>query len=123
MRHHAGQFGFGIGLQDQAGVHEEESAGQREGVHFFGIEHLDGERNLGVGVADQVLAHAVDVFGDDRIVDDLGLALHFLRQLLAERDLLLERVEVHALADIAIADLVGIFLSSCPRRKRPPATG
>ena len=44
------------------------------------------------------------------IVDDLGLALHFLRQLLAERDFLVEGVEIHALADIAVADRVGIFL-------------
>ena len=84
VRHHARQFGFAIRLQNQAGIHEEEAAGQRESVHFLGIEHLDGERNLGVGVAHQVLADAVDVFGDDRVVDDLRLPLDFLRQLLAE---------------------------------------
>ena len=110
VRHHAGQFGFGLGLQDQAGVHEEEAARQREGVHFLGIQHLDGEGNLGVGVADQVLPDAVDVLGDDRVVDDLGLALHFLRQLLAESDLLLQGVEIDALADVAIADFLGILL-------------
>ena len=123
VRHDAGQFGFGFGLQHQAGVHEEESAGQREGVHLFGIQHLDGEGNLGVGIPDEVLADAIDVLGDDRVVDDLGLALHFLRQLLAESDLLLEGVEVDALADIAIADFFRIVLSSCPRRTHPPATG
>ena len=116
VRHDAGQFGFVLGLQDQAGVHEEEAARQRERVHFFGVEHLDGEGHLGVGVAHQVLADAVDVLGDDRIVDDLGLALDFLRQLLAEGDFFLERVEVDALADIAIADFVGIFLL-CLRRR------
>ena len=56
---------------------------------------------------------AVDVLGDHRIVDDLGLALHFLGQLLAQADLFLQRVEVDALADIAVADLRP-DLSSCP---------
>ena len=109
MRHDAGQFGFGFGLQHQPGVHEEEAAGQGERVDFFGIQHLDGEGNLGVGVPHQILADAVDVFGNDRIVDDLGLALHFLRQLFAECDFLFQGVEVDAFADIAIADLFGIF--------------
>ena len=66
MRHDAGQFRFGLGLEDQAGVYEEKAAGQGERVHFLGVEHLDGEGHLGVGVAHQVLADAVDVLGDHR---------------------------------------------------------
>ena len=116
VRHHARQFGFAIRLQDQARVHEEEPAGQSESVHLFGIDHLDGERNFGVGIAHQVLADPVDVLGDDRVVDDLGLALHFLRQPLAEGDFLLQRPEIDAFADVPIADFVGIFLS-CRRAK------
>ena len=46
VRHHARQFRFVVGFQDQPGVDEEEAAGKREGVHFFGVDHLDGERNL-----------------------------------------------------------------------------
>ena len=90
VRHHARQLGFAIRLQDQARVHEEEPAGQRESVHFFGIDHLDGERNFGVGIAHQVLSNPVYVLGDDRVVDDFGLALDFLGQLLADRDFLLQ---------------------------------
>ena len=45
-----------------------------------------------------------------RIVDDLGLALDFLRQSLAEGDFLFQRIEVDAAADVAIADLVGILI-------------
>ena len=56
------------------------------------------------------------------IVDDFRLALHFLRQLLAECDFLLQGVEVHTLADIAVADFLGVSFS-CPRRTHPPATG
>ena len=61
-------------------------------------------------VADDVLSYAIHVLRDDRIVDDLGLVLHFLGQLLAEGDLFLQRVEVRTLGDIAIADLVRILL-------------
>ena len=63
MRHHAGQFRFVVRLQNQPGIHEEESARQRERVHFFGVDHFDRERHLGVGIAHQVLADAIDVFG------------------------------------------------------------
>ena len=110
VRHHAGQLGFGIGFQDQAGVHKEKPAGQGKGIHLFGIQHLDGERHFGVRVPDQVLTHAVYVLRDDRVVDDLRLALHLLRQLFAESDLLLEGVEVYALANVAVANRLGIFL-------------
>jgi len=109
MRHHAGQLRFIVRLQNQPGVYEEESPGQCERVHFFAIDHLDGERNLGVGVPHQVLTHAVYVFGDYRIVDDLGLAFHLGRQLLAQRNLFFERVEVDTLADVPISNLIGVF--------------
>src|ERR1039457_3992935 len=52
----------------------------------IGIEHFDGEGDLGIGVSDEILPDAVDVFGDDGVVDNLGMALHFLRQLLADRN-------------------------------------
>ena len=109
VRHHACQFGFGLGLQNQAGVHEEEAAGKSERVHFLGIEYLDGERNFRVGVADDILAYAVYVFGDYRIVNDLGLPFYFLRQLLTEGNLFFERVKINAATDVAITDCVGIF--------------
>ena len=110
VRHHARQLGFAIGPQDQARVDEEESSGQRESIHLFGIQHLDGERNLGVGIAHQVLTDPVHVLADDRVVDHLGLALDFVRQLLAQGDLLLQRPEVNAFAHVPIADFVGIVL-------------
>ena len=121
VRHHARQFGFVIGFQDQPGIDEEESAGKRKGVDLLGVDHLDRERDLGIGIAHQVLAHAIHILGDDRVVDDLGLALDFLRHLLAERDLLFERIEVHPLAYVAVADLVWVFLlvlAACAGRRR-----
>ncbi len=113
MRHHAGQFRFAVRLQNQPGVDEEESAGQRERIHFFAVDHLDGERHLGVRIPHQVLAHAIYVLRDHRVVDDLGLPLHLLRQPFADRDLFLDRVEIHALSDVAISDLFGVFLGVC----------
>ena len=109
VSHHAGQLSFVIGFQKQAGIDEEEPARQGKCVHFFRIQHLDGEGDLGVGVPHQILAHAVDVLRDDRVVDDLALALHFLGQLFAEGDFFLQRVEVHALADIAVSDGVRVL--------------
>jgi hypothetical protein len=46
------------------------------------------------------------------------LALHFLGQLFAERDLFLQRVKVHALADIPAADLIRVFLLVLAERNR-----
>ena len=66
VRHHAGEFGFVVGRENQSAVDVEESAGQREGVDFIVIEDLDGEGHARVGVAHQVLTNAIDVFVDDR---------------------------------------------------------
>src|SRR4029077_18760079 len=96
--------------QNQAAIDVEESAGQREGVDFVGVDDFDSERHARVGVAHQVLSHAVHIFGDYGIINHLGRALDFLGKSLAERDFTFEGVEVDALADAAIADGVDVFL-------------
>src|SRR6266566_4368551 len=108
--HHAGKLGLFLCAEDQAAVHIEEAAGEREGVDFVGINNLDGEGNARVRIAHQVLADAVDVFGDHGIVNQLRGALDFLGQLLAQGDFALQRVEVHAFANAAIADGLDVFL-------------
>ena len=40
---------------------------------------------------------------------NLAELFHFLRELLAQRDLVLERIEIQALADVAIADGVDVL--------------
>ena len=105
VRHHTGQFSLVIGCRNYAGVHEKEATRQRERVNLFRVDHLNCERNLRIGIAHQILANAIDIFRNDRIVDDLRLALHFLRHLFADADFFFDRVEVQAFADIAIADL------------------
>ncbi len=110
MRHDASQFRFRFSFQDQSGIHEEEAAGQRKSVDFLGIQHLDSEGHLGVGIPHQVLADAVDVFRNNRVVDYLGVALHRLGQLLAHGDFGIETVEINPAADIAVADGLRIVL-------------
>ena len=112
--HDASEFGFRIGLEHEARINEEESAGEGEGVDFFRVQHLDGKGHFGIRVPDEVLPNAVDVLGDDGVVDNLGLALDFLRQLFAECDFLLQRVEVHTLTDVAVADFLGVVLFLVP---------
>src|SRR5205085_10501865 len=71
---------------------------------------FDGERNLAIRIADDVLTDAVHVLRDDGVVDDLGLPLDILREAFAQRDFLLERIPVEAAADVAIADFLGVLL-------------
>ena len=63
-----------------------------------------------VRVTDEVLSHAINILGDNGIIDNLGLTLDFLRDLFAECNFLLDGVEVYAFADIAFTNRVGILL-------------
>ncbi len=65
-----------------------------------------------VRIADEILADAVDVLVDDRVVDELGLALDFGGELFAEGDFAFERVEIYAVADVAVADGVHVLLGA-----------
>ena len=91
-------------------MNENEPAGQSEGVQIVRVDDLAGNGHLGVGVPHQALADPVHVFADQRIVEHARLPLHFLGQLLAQRNFLFDGIEIDALADIAIADLVDILL-------------
>jgi len=89
VRHHSRQLSLAFRPEHQPRVHEEEPPRQRKRVDIPAVDHLDRERHLGVGVADQVLANTVDVLGDDRVVDDLGVAFDVLSDGLAQSDFLL----------------------------------
>ena len=114
--HDTGQLCFGVRLQNQAGIHKEEAARQCEGVYLLAIQHLDGERHLGVGVPDQVLAYAIHILPYNGVGNDFGLTLHFLGQLLAKSDFPLQGIEVDTFANLPIANrvrvILGILLSS-----------
>ncbi len=110
VRHHTGQLRFRFGLQNQPGVHIEETARKSHGVYVFAVQNLNGDRNLDVGIADQILANAVHVFRNDWIIDDASLPFQFLGNLFTKGDFFFEGIEVDTLIDVAIANGVGIFL-------------
>src|SRR5271163_5024664 len=114
MRHHARQFSLFIGRQNQAGVYIEKATGQRERVHFIGIDDLDGKRNLGIGIAHQILSDAVHVFRDHRVLHQLHRALDLHGVLFAHSDFGFERIPVAqtAAANLAIADGVDIVFAA-----------
>src|SRR5579875_317727 len=109
VRHYAGEFRFRIGLQDEPGLDKEEAARQCKGIYRWILNHLDGEGNLRVRIADQVLADTINVFGDNRVVDHLRLPLDLLCKLLAERNLFFKGVEVDLAANVPVANRVRIF--------------
>ena len=81
--HHSGKLRFFVGVHDQAAIHVEKSAGKRERIDLIRVDHLDRERNLGVRIAHQVLAHAIHVFSNHRVGDELCGTVSFLCELLA----------------------------------------
>ena len=89
---------------------ENEPSWEGEGVQIVGVDDAASYGHLDVRVPGQGLTKPVHIFADQRIVEHAGLALYFFGQLLAERDFLLERVKVDALAHIAIADFVDVLL-------------
>ena len=105
MSHHRGQFRLFVGVHNQAGVNEKESARERKCVDLVRIDHLDGERHLAVRVPHNVLADAVHVFGHHRIGDEPGALLDLGGVHPAHLDLGIVRVPVAhpAATNVAIA--------------------
>ncbi len=109
--HHSRQFRFVVSRQNQPGIHKEEAARKSKRVHLVRVDDLNGEGDLRVGIAHDVLSHSVHVFRDHRIGDYLRRLLDLLGILLAHRDLLVEVVPVADAAsasDVAIADGIEI---------------
>jgi hypothetical protein len=90
--HNASQFGFRFRFEHHAGIYEQVTAGKGECVHLRAIDPFGRNGHLDIGVAGQVLRDTVHIFGLKGVVYDFGRLLHFLRQLSAERDLLLDGV-------------------------------
>ena len=105
MGHDAGQLGFLVGIENEPGIHIEETTRQGHGIDFVGIDDLDGEGHLAIGVLHDVLSDAVDVFGDHRIGDEVGALFDLGGVHLAHLDLGIGGVPVShsASADVAIA--------------------
>src|SRR5262245_33667205 len=109
MRHYAGKLGLFVRSFNQAGVDVKEPARQRHRVDVVGFDDFDGEGNFRVRVANQVLTHAIDVFVDYRIINQLNRTLEFGGQLAAQLHLFFERHKIDAvLIDVPIADVFDI---------------
>src|SRR5216683_2926485 len=104
--HDAGELRLLVGGHDEAGVDVEEAAGKSHGVDLVGVDDLDGEGDLAVGVLDDVLADAVDVLDDDGIGDHVGGLLDLHGVGLAVADLPVDGVPV---AHAAAADVSGAY--------------
>src|SRR5205823_11403817 len=61
MGHDAGQLGFVVGGENGPCIDVEEASRKRKGIDLVVVDHLNCERDLGVRMADQVLADAIDV--------------------------------------------------------------
>ena len=94
MRHDARKFGLIISGENEAGIHIEKASGKCEGIDVVRINDLDGEWDERIRVAHQVLPDPINVFGNRRVLDQLGRRLHLLRVLLAHRKLALQSVPV-----------------------------
>ena len=90
VRHDSGELGFIVSGEDEAGIHIKESTGKREGIDLVRFDNLDGEGNLRIRVANDVLSDAIDVFADRGVVEQFDLPLDFCSELPAHPDFLLE---------------------------------
>ena len=97
-------------MKDQAAINVEEAARKGEGVDGIRINYFNGEGDLRVRIAYEVLAYAVDVFIDDGIFNELGGGIDLLGELLAEGDFTFERIKIGALANVTVADGVYVVL-------------
>ena len=94
----AGQF-------DESRVNKHESSGQGECVRGLPLHHLKAERDHRIGIAHQVLPHAVDEPRGHRIFHHFRLELNLVGELLSQCNLFLQRVKVDAVVDLPIPNL------------------
>ena len=90
VRHHAGEFGFAVDRQDQSTIHVQVAAGKSKNSGVLRIDDLNGEGQLRVGVASELLAQAVYIIGDAGIGNELGVPVNALGQRFAQPLLLFE---------------------------------
>jgi len=73
------------------------------------------EWNFGVRVQDEILGHAINVFGNDRIVDELCLSVYFSSKLAPQRYFLLgghAHFGDQPMVEISFPDHGRIFINS-----------
>ena len=108
MRQQPREFSLAVQLAQQPLVDIKKTARQCKSIELGRINHLDGECDLGVGVANNSLGHAAHVFDDVRVGDKLRLPVNGLGDLLSERSLFLQRLEVHTFSGVPLTDPVHV---------------
>ena len=104
VRHHRRQLRFVVSGENESAVHIEEPSRQREGVHFVGVEDLNGERYAGIGISDEALADTIDVLSHYRVGHRLRTALYLMGKRASQCNLSIDGIEIQAGADPAPAD-------------------
>src|SRR5262245_14923716 len=95
VRHHAGQFTFIAGGRDRAGVDEQISAGEGEGVDLTSRDNSELIRkSFAGGFGRQLCAELFDITVDLRIIEHWRLRHDLFRRLFAKLDILLGTEEI-----------------------------
>ena len=106
-----------LGAVDEAAIHIDEAAGQREGVDLFAVDHEESPVEIGaLGRLRDGQSELLDIVSDRRIANDRQPGIDLLRVLLADGDFLIlthgagreehdearsQETELHAVASIA----------------------
>src|SRR5207302_1759819 len=110
--HDGGELGLVIGRQNQSAVDVEKASGKAVGAgNVSRVDDFDGERNFGVGVANDLLSEAVDVVIDRLVVDDLGGTIKAGGEVAAQFEFPLSGIEIETMPDAALADVGNIVLA------------
>src|SRR4029077_11046724 len=104
-------LGFAIESHDQSLVDIKKAAGQGKGCEIRGIDDLDREVNLRVGVDSDFLAETVYVVIDIRIVDELGVEINRCRHRLSNGSLFLQGIEIRSLTYAPLSNAVNVILA------------
>ena len=104
------QFGLVIRKLQRGRIDVNEAARKCEGSNFFRLDQVERNRKRDVRVPRQILAETIHILGDDGVFHEAGLFPDFFGQLLAEGELLLQTVEVHASANLAASNGIRVAL-------------
>ena len=92
VAHHSRQLVHAIGALENAAVHIDDSARQREGVHDVRVDDIELPLQVSARrVARDLVAERIHVLIDDRVLDERELLPNLSGLLLSELDLLLLR--------------------------------
>ena len=128
MCHDAGKLRFVLSCNEKSTSYVQKSTRESQSIDFFGVDHLNRKRHLGIGVAHQSLSNAVYVFRYEGIVQRLGKAFNLVRILPADLCLSSQRIPVAETGASDVSHAYGIQVINasgmfCPFRRRDIRNG